>query len=152
MHTDLDEQYDKIYRYCYMKLRHQQAAEDVTQETFLRFLENNTYKDMGKEISYLYRIARNLCIDLMRKQKKEELSEEIPDCPDNAQEQMALNMDLKRALESLDARQRELVFLRYVNGLSVGKTAEILGISRFALYRKEKECMKKLKKEMEGEK
>lgn len=152
MHTDLDEQYDKIYRYCYMRLRHQQAAEDVTQETFLRFLENNTYKDMGKEISYLYRIAGNLCIDLMRKQKKEELSEEIPDCPDNAQEQMALNMDLKRALESLDARQRELVFLRYVNGLSVGKTAEILGISRFALYRKEKECMKKLKKEMEGEK
>ena len=152
MHTDLDEQYDKIYRYCYMKLRHQQAAEDVTQETFLRFLENNTYKDMGKEISYLYRIARNLCIDLMRKQKKEELSEEIPDCPDNAQEQMALNMDLKRALESLDARQRELVFLRYVNELSVGKTAEILGISRFALYRKEKECMKKLKKKMEGKK
>lgn len=152
MRTDLDEQYDKIYRYCYMKLRHQQAAEDVTQETFLRFLENNTYKDMGKEISYLYRIARNLCIDLMRKQKKEELSEEIPDCTDNAQEQMALNMDLKRALESLDAWQRELVFLRYVNELSVGKTAEILGISRFALYRKEKECMKKLKKEMEGEK
>ena len=57
MHTDLDEQYDKIYRYCYMKLRHQQTAEDITQETFLRFLENKTYKDMGKEISYLYRIA-----------------------------------------------------------------------------------------------
>ena len=68
MHTDLDEQYDKIYRYCYMKLRHQQTAEDITQETFLRFLENKTYKDMGKEISYLYRIARNLCIDQIRKQ------------------------------------------------------------------------------------
>ena len=107
---------------------------------------------MGKEISYLYKIAGNLCIDLMRKQKKEELSEEIPDCTDNVQEQMALNMDLKRALESLSTRQRELIFLRYVNGLSVGKTAEILGISRFALYRKEKECMKKLKKEMEGRK
>lgn len=45
MHTDLDEQYDKIYRYCYMKLRHQQAAEDITQKTFLRFLENKTYKE-----------------------------------------------------------------------------------------------------------
>lgn len=28
MHTDLDEQYDKIYRYCYMKLRHQQTSAD----------------------------------------------------------------------------------------------------------------------------
>ncbi len=52
MRADMDEQYDKIYRYCYMKLKHRQAAEDVTQETFLRFLENNTYKDIGKEISY----------------------------------------------------------------------------------------------------
>ena len=52
MRADMDEQYDKIYRYCYMKLKHRQVAEDVTQETFLRFLENNTYKDIGKEISY----------------------------------------------------------------------------------------------------
>ena len=51
MRADMDEQYDKIYRYCYMKLKHRQVAEDVTQETFLRFLENNTYKDIGKEIS-----------------------------------------------------------------------------------------------------
>ncbi|WP_274422709.1 RNA polymerase sigma factor [Blautia sp. XA-2221] len=150
MHTDLDEQYDKIYRYCYMKLRHQQAAEDITQETFLRFLENKTYKDMGKEIGYLYRIAGNLCIDLVRKQKNEELSEEIPDSTQNIQENMAVHMDLRKAIKSLDSQEQELVFLRYVNELSVGKTAEILGISRFALYRKSRECLKKLKKEMEG--
>ena len=143
MHTDLDEQYDKIYRYCYMKLRHQQTAEDITQETFLRFLENKTYKDMGKEISYLYRIARNLCIDQIRKQKNEALSEELSGW-------MAVHMDLRKAIKSLDAQEQELVFLRYVNELSVGKTAEILGISRFALYRKDRECLKKLKKEMEG--
>ena len=148
MHTDLDEQYDKIYRYCYMKLRHQQTAEDITQETFLRFLENKTYKDMGKEISYLYRIARNLCIDQIRKQKNEALSEELSGCMENIQERMAVHMDLRKAIKSLDAQEQELVFLRYVNELSVGKTAEILGISRFALYRKDRECLKKLKKEM----
>lgn len=105
MHTDLDEQYDKIYRYCYMKLRHQQAAEDITQETFLRFLENKTYKDMGKEIGYLYRIAGNLCIDLVRKQKNEELSEEIPDSTQNIQENMAVHMDLRKAIKSLDSQE-----------------------------------------------
>ena len=49
MHTDLDEQYDKIYRYCYMKLRHQQTAEDITQETFLRFLEIKLIKIWEKK-------------------------------------------------------------------------------------------------------
>ena len=40
---DLEEQYEKIYRYCYFRLRHQQMAEDITQETFLRFLESGNY-------------------------------------------------------------------------------------------------------------
>ena len=35
---DLEEQYDKIYRYCYYKLHHREKAEDITQEAFLRFL------------------------------------------------------------------------------------------------------------------
>ena len=61
MRADMDEQYDKIYRYCYMKLKHRQAAEDVTQEAFLRFLENNTYK----AVSYTHLIQRNRWIILM---------------------------------------------------------------------------------------
>ena len=35
---DLEELYDKLYRYCYMKTRHPQTAEDLTQEAFLHFL------------------------------------------------------------------------------------------------------------------
>ena len=38
--TDVEDQYDKIYRYCYFRLRDRQTAEDVTQGTFLRYLEN----------------------------------------------------------------------------------------------------------------
>lgn len=56
MDTDLEEQYDKIYRFCYMKTKHRQSAEDITQETFLRFLEDHTYKEMGKMLAYLYTI------------------------------------------------------------------------------------------------
>ncbi len=39
MSVDIEEQYDKIYRYCYFRLRSRQTAEDITQETFLRYLE-----------------------------------------------------------------------------------------------------------------
>ena len=47
MFLDLEEQYDKIYRYCYFKLHHQQSAEDITQETFLRYFQR--YNCKGKE-------------------------------------------------------------------------------------------------------
>lgn len=73
MSIDLEEQYDKIYRYCYYKLHHREKAEDITQETFLRFLENENYRDTGKGLQYLYTIARNLCIDEFRKKPTEEL-------------------------------------------------------------------------------
>ena len=50
---DLEEQYEKIYRYCYFRLRHQQMAEDITQETFLRFLESGNYCERGKKLRYI---------------------------------------------------------------------------------------------------
>lgn len=46
MSMELEEQYDRIYRYCYYKLRDVQQAEDITQETFLRYLEYNKSKDI----------------------------------------------------------------------------------------------------------
>ena len=60
---DLEEQYDKIYRYCYFKVNRREIAEDITQETFLRFLENSNYANTGKAMQYLYTFARNLCVD-----------------------------------------------------------------------------------------
>lgn len=41
MSMDLEEQYDKIYRYCYFKVHQRETAEDITQETFLRFLDSS---------------------------------------------------------------------------------------------------------------
>lgn len=76
MSADLEEQYNKIYRYCYMKLGHRQTAEDLTQETFLRFFADRRYQDMGRELAYLYTIARNQCIDYYRKQKPLAMPEE----------------------------------------------------------------------------
>ena len=46
---DVEEQYNKIYRYCYMKTRYHYISDDLTQETFLRFLENHSYGNIGKQ-------------------------------------------------------------------------------------------------------
>ena len=70
---DIEEEYDKIFRYCYWKVHNKEIAEDITQETFLRFLQSN-YDERGKRIRFLYTIAGNLCIDEFRKKPFEDYS------------------------------------------------------------------------------
>lgn len=149
MSTDLEEQYDKIYRYCYFKVQNRETAEDITQETFLRFLENKTYKDTGKSLHYLYTIARNLCIDEYRRQKDEPLENEIPE--NNLEDHMLTKISLKTALSQLNEMDRELLLLRYVNEVPVSEISKIYGISRFAMYRKILHAVKSLKSKLREE-
>ena len=58
---NLEDQYDRIYRYLYFHLHDKHEAEDLTQEAFLRFLGSRTYQDENRQLQYLYTIARNLC-------------------------------------------------------------------------------------------
>lgn len=149
MSTDLEEQYDKIYRYCYFKVQNRETAEDITQETFLRFLENKTYKDTGKSFHYLYTIARNLCIDEYRRKKDEPLENEIPE--NNLEDHMLTKISLKTALSQLNEIDRELLLLRYVNEVPVSEISKIYGISRFAMYRKILHAVKSLKSKLREE-
>ena len=142
---DTEELYDKLYRYCYMKTGHRQTAEDITQETFLHFLQAHDYREIGKQMAYLYTIARNLCYDHYRKQTEIpiELQEDMLYADEvNVQ---ATTIALEQAMQRLTEEERELLFLRYTNGLSAAQTAEILGLSRFAVYRREKQALKQLK-------
>lgn len=140
---DFDEQYDKIYRYCYFKLRHQQMAEDITQETFLRFLENSSYCERGKKIRYLYTIAHNLCMDTYRGKQTELLEEEL--LIEDKEEEILTNIAVKEAVSQLAREEQELLLLRYVNEVSISDICSILKISRFSLYRKNMKILRKLK-------
>ena len=53
---NLEEQYDRIYKYLYFRLHDQHTAEDLTQETFLRFIGSRTYQDENRQLQYLYTI------------------------------------------------------------------------------------------------
>lgn len=142
---DVEEHYDKIYRYCYFKMHHAQTAEDLTQETFLRFLECDSYKDTGRPLAFLYTVARNLCTDELRKKKWEPLPDELSLRRQEAPEE---SLFLQMAMEKLSVRERELILLRYVNEVPYADLCSFYGISRFALYREVKQVLKKLKNEL----
>lgn len=143
MSMDLEEQYDKIYRYCYFKVNQREIAEDITQETFLRFLESSDYVNTGKAMQYLYTIARNLCVDEYRKRKMELLDEEAVDS--NAENDMIARVSVRMALAELDETDRELLLLHYVNEVPVSVICKLYGISRFAVYRRVSQATKNLK-------
>ena len=124
-----------------------------TQETFLRFWQSHTYKDTGKEMAYLYTIARNLCISEFRRPQNldiDDYSEQI--CDDSYSiQQISDRVSVEQALEKLPEDIREMVVLRYINGLSAADIGNILGISRFSVNRRLKEGLKLMKDYMEGE-
>lgn len=145
---DLEEQYGRIYQYCYYKVHHVQAAEDITQEAFLRYFEH-----MGEEavrpLAYLYTVARNLCIDEYRKKKAVGLPVNLQS--EEVEGHLLDSMDLKQAMESLTEEERELIVLRFVNEVPAADLAEIYCISRFAVYRRINKTLKKLERRMSDE-
>ena len=143
---DIEEQYNRIYRYCYFRLRDRHRAEDITQETFLRWLSSDTYRDSGRTIQYLYTIARNLCTDEGRRQHAAPLPEDLP----MASEDPLLSLALRTELDKLSQEDRELVLLRVVNEVPVGVLCKLYGVSRFALYRRLRGILKHLRERLEG--
>ena len=144
MSLSLQEQYDKIYKYCHFKVKNPTLAEDLTQETFLRFFDQNNYISRGKPLAYLYTIARNLCIDTYRKTSEQPLSEDIADV-DEVINALETSIAVKEAIANFPDDIQEILLLRFSNALSVKEICEITGLSRFAVRRKIKSGLENLK-------
>ena len=149
---NLEEQYDRIYEYLFFHLHDRHAAEDLTQEAFLRFLRSRTYRDENRQLQYLYTIARNLCHQYYRDRTITYSLEEADAAERESFEQsLTEQMLLREALDKLSAEERELVFLRYVNDVPVPVISGLYRISRFAVYRKLRSILHKVRVEMEAE-
>ena len=138
----VEQEYEGLYRYCLYHLRIREDAEDVVQETFLRYLQHPEYHKPGHEREYLYTIARNLCIDAKRRIQPAALSEvqELSDPSDLAEQ-----TELRLALEALTHEEREIALLRFVSGEGISVIAKIYGVSRFVMSRRIRQIQKKLK-------
>lgn len=149
MSFDIEEQYDKIYRYCYFKLCNRELAEDVTQETFLRYFQYYDCITTTSALKCLYTIARNLCVDEFRKPKTVNMDEFILD--EMLEEKLIRNLVIRTALSKLTSKEQELLLLRYVNEVSVSALGKIYGLSRFAIYRKLKLATNRFREELRKE-
>ncbi|MBO4750904.1 MAG: sigma-70 family RNA polymerase sigma factor [Lachnospiraceae bacterium] len=145
---DLEEAYDKIYRYVYFRLKDQSAAEDITQETFLRCLSKKG-NVREYEMQYLYTIARNLCIDEYRRVKPEALSEDEEVGTTAPFDGLEDKMMVREALAKLPLEDQELLLLRYANNEPIGMICKALQLSRFAVYRRLKSAEERFRGSLE---
>ena len=148
---NLEDQYDRIFKYLYFRLHDRHIAEDLTQEAFLRFLASRTYRDENRQLQYLYTIARNLCNQHYRDREITYSLEESENLPESESFEQPLlwRLSLRDALDQLSPEEREMLFLRYINEVPVSVMSGLYNISRFAVYRKLNSILKKIRVWME---
>jgi RNA polymerase sigma-70 factor (ECF subfamily) len=135
----------KVYTYIYLTLKNQALAEDLFQETFIKVIQSlrrGKYRDNGRFLSWVIRIAHNLIIDHFRKEKQlNAISNDDSDfdllnskklSDDNVEQLMIseqIRLDLRKLINELPDDQREVVLLRHFGGLSFKEIADHTGVS-----------------------
>jgi RNA polymerase sigma-70 factor (ECF subfamily) len=131
-----------LFNYLYHLLRSREEAEDALQEVWIKVIrQKHTYKDQGKFSSWLYRIARNFCLDQFRKKSSRTDDNEIVEDKDglsyldlvpadsptpyeNTVEEELLS-NVEREVAKMPALIREVYILRAVEGFPFKEIAQI---------------------------
>ncbi len=132
-----------VYRFLYYRVGSVPLAEDLTAETFFRALRNmHSFRWQGKDFgAWLMTIARNLTADHFKagRTRLEQTTEDMGTLdstaagPESEVLSALTNEALLRALGELPTEQRECLIMRFLQGLSIAETAEILGRSTGAI-------------------
>lgn len=142
---------DDIYRFCAVKVSNAELAQDLTQEVFMRYWQAvRDGKDLRNERAYLYTLARNLVIDWYRKKKEsslDQLTEQGIDFANDSHlaiEQGAQVNEILAVVNRLDDAARDVLVLRFVEGLTPREIAEITGESANAISVRINRAIKKV--------
>ena len=134
----LQEYVPNVYRFALRLTRDPHAAEDLTQEAFLRaWRSRGLLRDPHTARVWLFRIAANLWRDQLRRKKLAvgragPLPEQVAGWQATPQRQVDDQDDLRRALEAMEGlpeRQREVLYLSACEGLSAAEVAAVLDVS-----------------------
>lgn len=130
-----DSYFPRVYRYVFARTGSPAEAEDITEETFLRMLRGigDFQWRQAPFGAWLFRIARNQVISHARKngsRREGPLAESTVDTAPDPLSQVESHLSFEEVLEKaklLSGAQREVIWLRFAVGLSVGDTARVLG-------------------------
>lgn len=130
--------HSRVYALCLSRLLSREAAEDATQEVFVRMLSSHA-DGIESPTAWLFGIARHVCIDVMRKSSRDAPAREedvgageAPSADGTAEDAALSKRDAESALLALrriTPRYRSALILRDIHQLPMDDVAEALGVS-----------------------
>ncbi len=138
-HTDYLSLSGLLYRIAFYLLESEADAEDAVQELYLRLWKNRSQLDEVRlPKAYSIRMLKNLCLDRIRAAQHLTFTETLPEEPSVRQQDDALDQKQRldkvlEAVKALPERQREILLLRTVEGLSYEEISRRIGMSPLTL-------------------
>jgi RNA polymerase sigma factor (sigma-70 family) len=141
----IDRHRKKVYTYILLLVKNQHLAEDIFQDTFIKViksLKEGRYKDNGRFLSWVLRIAHNLVIDHFRKEKQLNTisndsyeidilnSKKLSDL--TVEDHLIsdqITKDIRRLIQELPEDQKEVIILRHYCDLSFKEIADHTNVS-----------------------
>ena len=147
----------RIYHFALQKVGNADDALDITQDTFLRLHRHWHRRDEGKPLApWIYSIARNLSIDLLRKRgtRREDELGDLPRAsnrpgPHVLVEQNELNATVWEAINQLPEGLRDALILRDIHGLTYAEIAGTLNVPATTVTSRLHDARRKLRKLLE---
>jgi RNA polymerase sigma factor (sigma-70 family) len=157
----------KVFSYILLVVKDKQLADDIFQDTFIKVintLRTGTYKEEGKFIQWVMRIAHNLVIDFFRKSQRIPLLDMIMEdgdifdnlhiIDDSVEDRLIMDQiheDVRKLIDFLPEEQRKVLIMRHYSDMSFKEIAEqtdvsintALGRMRYALINLRKLIEKK---------
>lgn len=130
----------RVYAVALHYLRDPAEARDMAQETFVRVYQRmGTLQGHETFLPWLLRVARNVCIDHLRRRKARPPTVDVPVedgpelrdqgmTPDESWDQRDRQRLVYKALEKMNEQDREIILLKEIQGLDLKEVAEMLDI------------------------
>ena len=136
---------NKVFAYILMVVKDKQLADDIFQDTFIKVINTiraGSYKEEGKFIQWVMRIAHNLIIDYFRKSKRIpvidnnsedfDIFDTIKFTDDSIEDRIItqqIHQDVRKLINLLPPEQKEVLFMRHYSEMSFKDIAEQTDVS-----------------------
>ncbi|GMN10891.1 RNA polymerase sigma-70 factor [Croceitalea sp. MTPC9] len=145
-----------IFNYIYYKFGNEEKAHDAVQEAFVKLWENCAKVAPEKAKSYLYTVANNLYLNVIKAEKvrlkyadmhSNSISNESPEY---VLEEKQFKQKLDNALNDLPENQRTTFLLNRIDGKKYAEIAEMEGVSIKAIEKRMHLALKSLREKIDG--
>ncbi|MEM7487158.1 MAG: sigma-70 family RNA polymerase sigma factor [Bacteroidota bacterium] len=144
-----------VFNYIYYKFGNEEKAHDAVQEAFVKLWENCAKVLPEKAKSYLYTVANNIYLNVIKAEKVRlkyaaPTLEHSNESPEFLLEEKEYKAKLDKALNNLPENQRTTFLLNRIDGKKYAEIAEIEGVGIKAIEKRMHLALKSLREEIDG--